>query len=106
MAARNPAPVTLGDWLQWAQRAYARHGLALGQVATSAHDEALYLLLHTLGLPLDTILDFVADRNHDHFDEATGVYDSFVTADVRGYRTLMEEHRRKSGPFRGRAQVV
>ncbi len=54
MAARGPAPVTVGDWLQWAQRAYARHGLALGQVATSAHDEALYLLLHTLGLPLDS----------------------------------------------------
>ena len=28
--------------------------VALGQVATSAHDEALYLLLHTLHLPLDS----------------------------------------------------
>jgi ribosomal protein L3 glutamine methyltransferase len=44
----------LGDWLKWAERSYARHGAALGQVATSAHDEALYLLLHTLGLPLDS----------------------------------------------------
>jgi ribosomal protein L3 glutamine methyltransferase len=50
----TPAPVTLGDWLDWAQRAYARDGVALGQVATTAHDEALYLLLHTLGLPLDS----------------------------------------------------
>ena len=32
----------------------ARQGLALGQVATNAHDEALYLLLRTLGLPLDS----------------------------------------------------
>lgn len=47
-------PQTLGDWLQWAMRAYARHGVALGQVAATAHDEALYLLLHTLGLPLDS----------------------------------------------------
>ncbi len=47
-------PQTLGDWLQWAVRAYARHKVALGQVAVSAHDEALYLLLHTLGLPLDS----------------------------------------------------
>jgi ribosomal protein L3 glutamine methyltransferase len=47
-------PRTLGDWLQWAQRQYARRKVALGQVATSAHDEALYLLLHTLGLPLDS----------------------------------------------------
>lgn len=45
---------TLGDWLQWAERAYARGGVALGQVATTAHDEALYLLLRTLGLPLDS----------------------------------------------------
>ena len=50
MAAR--APSTLGEWLKWAERAYARHGAALGQVATTAHDEALYLLLRTLGLPL------------------------------------------------------
>ena len=47
-------PSTLGDWLKWAERAYARQGAALGQVATTAHDEALYLLLRTLGLPLDS----------------------------------------------------
>lgn len=46
--------VTLGDWLHHAEKLYARHKVALGQVATSAHDEALYLLLHTLGLPLDS----------------------------------------------------
>jgi len=45
---------TLGGWLAWAEREYARRGAALGQVAPSAHDEALYLLLHTLGLPLDS----------------------------------------------------
>jgi ribosomal protein L3 glutamine methyltransferase len=47
-------PRTPGDWLKWAERAYGRHGAALGQVAATAHDEALYLLLHTLGLPLDS----------------------------------------------------
>lgn len=47
-------PRTLGDWLKRAERAYVRHGAALGQVATSAHDEALYLLLRTLDLPLDS----------------------------------------------------
>lgn len=50
----SAAPRTLGDWLKWAERGYARAGAALGQVATSAHDEALYLLLHTLGLPLNS----------------------------------------------------
>ncbi len=47
-------PRTLGDRLKWAERAYARRGVALGQVATTAHDEALYLLLRTLGLPLES----------------------------------------------------
>lgn len=52
-AARPPAARrTVGDWLAWAERQYARRKLALGQVAAGAHDEALYLLLHTLGLPL------------------------------------------------------
>ncbi|HSY54745.1 MAG TPA: 50S ribosomal protein L3 N(5)-glutamine methyltransferase [Opitutaceae bacterium] len=45
---------TLGDWLAFAEELYGREGVALGQVATSAHDEALYLLLHALGLPLDS----------------------------------------------------
>ncbi len=47
-------PATLGDWLKRCERLYARHKAALGQVATSPHDEALYLLLHALGLPLDS----------------------------------------------------
>jgi ribosomal protein L3 glutamine methyltransferase len=45
---------TLGDWLGFAEQLYQREGVALGQVAASAHDEALYLLLHALGLPLDS----------------------------------------------------
>jgi ribosomal protein L3 glutamine methyltransferase len=45
---------TLGGWLAHAEREYARRRVALGQVSPSAHDEALYLLLHTLGLPLDS----------------------------------------------------
>jgi ribosomal protein L3 glutamine methyltransferase len=47
-------PQTLGQWLQWAERQYARRKLALGQVAVNAHDEALYLLLRAVGLPLDS----------------------------------------------------
>jgi len=45
---------TLGHWLARAEREYARRGVALGQVADNAHDEALYLLLRTLDLPLDS----------------------------------------------------
>ena len=45
---------TLGDWLGFAEKLYHREKLALGQVATNAHDEALYLLLRTLNLPLES----------------------------------------------------
>lgn len=45
---------TLADWLAFAESSYAEHRVALGQIATDAHDEALYLLLRTLGLPLDS----------------------------------------------------
>ncbi len=45
---------TLRAWLSFAEQLYDEAGLALGQVATSAHDEALYLLLRTLEWPLDS----------------------------------------------------
>ncbi len=51
---KRSGSLTLGDWLERAEKSYAKYGVALGQVATSAHDEALYLLLHTLGLPLES----------------------------------------------------
>ncbi|MEY2879956.1 MAG: hypothetical protein RLZZ15_2336 [Verrucomicrobiota bacterium] len=61
MSRRNADPfaaaaalATVGDWLRFAEKLYATHGLALGQVATDAHDEALYLVLHALALPLDS----------------------------------------------------
>jgi ribosomal protein L3 glutamine methyltransferase len=63
-AKKSPAPLTalpptsqlatLRAWLAFAEDVYARAQLALGQVATSAHDEALYLFLRTLDWPLDS----------------------------------------------------
>lgn len=47
-------PQTIGEWLEWALKRYERHHVALGQVADNAHDEALYLLLRTLELPLES----------------------------------------------------
>ena len=44
--------MTLETWLRRAVRRYGGCGAALGQVATTARDEALYLILKTLGLPL------------------------------------------------------
>ena len=52
----------MGDWLGFAERLYEQSGAALGQIATSAHDEALYLILHTLGLPLDSTALVLAHR--------------------------------------------
>jgi len=45
---------TFDDWLQLAIELYEEHEIALGQTATIAQDEVLYLLLRTLGLPLDS----------------------------------------------------
>jgi ribosomal protein L3 glutamine methyltransferase len=47
-------PQTIGAWFDWALRRYARHKVVLGQIADNAHDEALYLLLRTLELPLES----------------------------------------------------
>ena len=52
----------MGDWLHLAEKLYVRERLALGQVAASAHDEALYLLLHTLGLPLGSSARVLAKK--------------------------------------------
>lgn len=69
MTASRPDPwagtaalATLGDWLAFAERVYAREKPALGQIATNAHDEALYLLLRTLDLPLDSDARVLARR--------------------------------------------
>jgi ribosomal protein L3 glutamine methyltransferase len=50
-AARLATP---GAWLEFAEKLFVRERLALGQVATDAHDEALYLILRTLDMPLES----------------------------------------------------
>ena len=65
MKPRRPASVrgeagdpstltTAGAWLEAMETALIRGRVTLGQVATNAHDEALYLLLRTLDWPLDS----------------------------------------------------
>ncbi len=53
---------TFGAWLKFAVGLYEKQGLALGQIATTAHDEALYLLLRTLELPLDSDAGVLAKK--------------------------------------------
>jgi len=46
--------VNLGRWLRRAEKRYAETGAAMGQIAAEPRDEALYLILRTLGLPLES----------------------------------------------------
>lgn len=60
---------TLRDWLRFAVSRFTQAGLSFGHGLSNAHDEAIYLLLHTLHLPLDRIEPFLdaklthAERN-------------------------------------------
>src|SRR5258708_14789247 len=74
--AAAAALATLGDWLRFGEKLYAREKVALGQVATNAHDEVLYLLLRTLGLPLESDTRVLAKK-------LTGVQRSAVTNVLR-----------------------
>ena len=61
MAAKaGAAPETVRDWLRATVRRFDQSGLFFGHGSTNSRDEAAYLLLHTLGLPLDE-LDSVLD---------------------------------------------
>src|SRR3954469_10627361 len=62
MPQRDASVATLGEWLTRAEELYARHDVALGQVAATPHDEALYLLLRTLDLPLDSEAGVLAKK--------------------------------------------
>jgi len=45
---------TFGAWLKFAIKLYEQHNLTFGQTASTPHDEALYLLLRCLNLPLES----------------------------------------------------
>jgi len=53
---------TLRDWLRYAVSAFTEAKLTFGHGSDSAYDEAVYLLLHTLHLPLDTLEPFLDAR--------------------------------------------
>ncbi len=51
--------LTLRDWLRYAVSTFSEAGLSFGHGSLSAYDEAAYLILHTLHLPLDTLDPFL-----------------------------------------------
>ncbi len=53
---------TVRDWLRWAVSRFGAARLAFGHGTTNAYDEAAYLLLHALHLPLDRLEPFLDAR--------------------------------------------
>src|SRR5215510_11865359 len=50
---------TLRDWLRYAVSRFGDANLAFGHGTTNAYDEAAYLLLHSLHLPVDRLEPFL-----------------------------------------------
>ena len=53
---------TVRDWLRYAVSAFNEADLTFGHGSSNAYDEAVYLTLHTLHLPLDTLEPFLDAR--------------------------------------------
>lgn len=51
--------VTLRDWLRFAVTRFNRAGIFCGHGLIDSYDEAAYLLLHTLSLPIDRLEPFL-----------------------------------------------
>ncbi len=54
--------VTVRDWLRYAVSLFESAGLVYGHGSQDAYDEAAYLILHTLRLPLDRLEPFLDAR--------------------------------------------
>lgn len=52
-------PSTVRGWLRFAVSRFNESGVSFGHGTTNAHDEAAYLILHTLKLPLDRLDPFL-----------------------------------------------
>lgn len=54
--------LTVRDWLRYAVTRFNAAGLAFGHGTTNAHDEAAYLILHSLHLPIDRLEPYLDAR--------------------------------------------
>ena len=65
---------TIGDLLRFAVSRFNEAGLFFGHGSASAYDEAAYLILHTLHLPLDRLEPFLDARlTSDELDQVLGI---------------------------------
>ena len=82
-AAANPTKelATVRDWLRWAVSRFNEAGLFFGHGTDNAWDEAVYLVLHTLHLPIDRLEPFLDARLTE--DERLAVFDILQQRIVR-----------------------
>ena len=83
----HPELETLRDWLRFAVSRFTHAGLAFGHGSTNAYDEAVYLLLHALHLPLDRLEPFL---------------DAHLTGPERGELAALLQRQGKSSALRAR----
>jgi ribosomal protein L3 glutamine methyltransferase len=62
MSALTQELETVRDWLRYAVTRFTSGGLFFGHGSASAYDEAAYLVLHTLSLPLERLEPFLDAR--------------------------------------------
>jgi ribosomal protein L3 glutamine methyltransferase len=71
--------VTVRDWLRFAVSRFNEAGLFFGHGSDNAFDEAAYLILHTLHLPLDRLEPFLdASLTHGEAEEVQAVIERRV----------------------------
>ena len=89
---------TLRDWLRYAVSRFNAAGVIFGHGTTNAYDEAAYLLLHTLRLPLDRLEPFLdAKISHAEREEVQHVIarrvDERIPAAYLTHEAWLGEHR-------------
>ena len=71
--------ITLRDWLRFAVSRFNESKLFFGHGSDNAFDEAAYLILHTLHLPLDRLDPFLdASLTHDEAEQVKTVIERRV----------------------------
>jgi ribosomal protein L3 glutamine methyltransferase len=79
MSALTQELETVRDWLRYAVSRFGAAQLAFGHGMTHAYDEAAYLILHTLRLPLDRLEPFLdAKLTHAERDTVLDIVDRRV----------------------------
>ena len=93
MSATVNELATLRDWLRWAVSRFGEARLTFGHGTTNAYDEAVYLLLHALHLPLDRLEPFLDARLTHAERQAIAHLLSRRIDDVEHLFAAIEDHR-------------